>query len=256
MLRNIILTLLVLVSTASYGFVVYGGNPYQEYDVRNSWEKAVVYVPGNFLTKSVDNITVSNPMPVVLFLHGCGGINEQERKWANFLKSQKFIVVLLDSYAIPNREKNCISATNTTNIGKVPVNDLRPAEAEYAISKLKDMPWADSNNIFLMGHSEGGMGAFLTKELGLQGVIISGFPCTIRGRRFGSSKDTPTLILNHERDPFFIRPGVEYAQCSDRPYWKFRTNSTEVILSGNGHGTADAPIAQEAVSNFLKENKK
>jgi pimeloyl-ACP methyl ester carboxylesterase len=256
MLRNIILTLLILVSTASHAFVVHGGNPYQEYDVRKSWEHAVVHVPGNFLTKSVDNITISNPMPVLVFLHGCGGINEQERNWANFLKSQKIIVVLLDSYAIPNREKNCVPASHTTNIGKVPVNELRPAEAEYAISKLKEMPWADPNNIFLMGHSEGGMGAFLTKELGLRGVIISGFPCTIRGRRFGSATDTPTLILNHETDPFFIRPNVEYMQCSDRPYWKFRTNTSEVILPGNGHGTAHSPIAQEAVIKFLKANKK
>jgi predicted alpha/beta-fold hydrolase len=256
MLRNLLLTCLLLISNNGYAFYVYGGEPHREYDVRKSWEKAVVQVPGNFLSKSIDNVTVDAPMPVIVFLHGCAGINEQEHQWANFLKSQKIIVVLLDSYAIPNREKNCVPASHTTNLGKVPVNDLRPAEAEYAISKLKEMPWADPNNIFLMGHSEGGMGAFLTKELGLRGVIISGFPCTVRGRRFGSSRDTPTLILNHESDPFFIRPNIEYTQCSDRPYWKFRTNTIEVILSGNGHGTAHAPLAREAVSKFLKENKK
>jgi pimeloyl-ACP methyl ester carboxylesterase len=256
MLRKLLLIILILVSKDVYAFLVVGGNPTQEYDVRKSWEHAVVHVPGNLLTKSVDSVTVSNPMPVIVFLHGCAGINEQERKWANFLKSQKVIVILLDSYAISNREKNCITATHTTNIGKVPVNDLRPAEAEYAVSKLKDMPWADTKNIFLMGHSEGGAGAFLTKELGLRGVIISGFPCSVRNRRFGSSRDTPTLILNHEIDPFFVRPDVEYKQCSDRPYWKFRTNAVEVILPGSGHGTAEAPLAQEAVSKFLKENIK
>jgi predicted alpha/beta-fold hydrolase len=256
MLRNLLLICLILLSNNVYAFYVYGGEPHREYDVRKSWEKAVVHVPGNFLTKSIDNVTVDNPMPVVLLLHGCAGINETERRWSNFLKAQKFIVVLLDSYAIDNREKNCISETHTTNIGKVPVNDLRPAEAEYALSKLKEKSWVDTNNIFLMGHSEGGMGAFLTRELGFNGVIIAGFPCPIRGKRFGSSRDTPTLILNYERDPFFERSNMTYTQCSDRPYWKFRTNTTEVLLPGRGHSSADHPIAHEALSLFLRTNKK
>lgn len=256
MLHKIIFAILLAFSNNVFAYLVYGGNPAQEYDVRKSWEKAQVYVPGNFLNKTVNNVSVEQPMPVIIFLHGCGGINETERKWAEYLKTEKFIVVMLDSYAIPNREKNCITATHTTNIGKVPVNDLRPAEAEYALSQIKQTSWADQNNIFLMGHSEGAMGAFLTREVGYAGVVITGFPCSIRGRPFGSSRDKPTLIINFERDPYFERPDNPYTQCSDRPFWKFRTATTELILQGKGHSAADNKEAREALKTFLNSNKK
>lgn len=256
MLPKMLAFALLIFSNNVFAYLVYGGTPPQEYDVRKSWEQAVVYVPGSFFTKTIDTVEVTAPLPVIVFLHGCGGINETERKWADFLKSEKFIVVLLNSYAIPNREKNCVTATHTTNIGKVPVNDLRPAEAEYALSNLKTKQWVDKNNIFLMGHSEGGMGSFLTREIGFTGVIITGFPCSIRGRPFGSSRDKPTLIINYERDPFFERPDNPYTQCSDRPYWKFRTNTTELILPGRGHGSADERTARETLKKFLNDNIK
>jgi hypothetical protein len=46
----------------------------QDYDVSKSWEGAQVFVPSNFLTKKVDDVKVDNPLPVVVLLHGCGGI--------------------------------------------------------------------------------------------------------------------------------------------------------------------------------------
>jgi len=255
MLHKIIFAILLTFSNNVFAYLVYGGNPAQEYDVRKSWEKAVVHVPGNFSTRTVDTVEVTAPMPVVVFLHGCAGINDTERKWTEFLKAEKFIVVLLNSYAIPNREKNCIPATHTTNVGKVPVNLLRPAEAEYAMSKLKEKAWADKDNIFLMGHSEGAMGTFLTRNVGFTGIVITGFVC-LPGRPFASSRDTPTLIINYERDPFFEKPDRDYLQCSDRPYWRFRTNTTELILPGRGHGSADDRTARETLKNFSKNNIK
>lgn len=255
MLHKIIFTILLAFSNNVFAYLVYGENPAQEYDVRKSWEQSVVHVPGNFLTKTVDTVNVSAAMPVVVFLHGCAGIGVTERRWADFLKAENFIVVLLNSYAIDNREKNCIPATRTTNIGKVPVNSLRPAEAEYAMSKLKEKAWADKNNIFLMGHSEGGMGTFLTRDVGFSGIVITGFVCFLK-RPFASSKDTPTLIINYERDPFFEKPDRDYLQCSDKFYWSFRTNTKEILLPGRGHGSADNRTAQEAVTTFLKNNIK
>jgi hypothetical protein len=51
----------------------------QGYDVSKAWEGAQVYVPSEFLVKSTDNIKVDSPLPVVIFLHGCGGINDHEK---------------------------------------------------------------------------------------------------------------------------------------------------------------------------------
>jgi dienelactone hydrolase len=71
-------------------------------------------------------------------LHGCAGIGEHEKKWAQNLKSEGFIVVLPNSFAIPNREINCIPSSNITNISKVPVHDLRPTEAEFAMKMVQE----------------------------------------------------------------------------------------------------------------------
>ena len=83
---------------------------------------------------------------------------------------------------------------------------------------------------------------------------MSGFPCALRGP-IKSSINTPTLVLNWKLDPDFIRNDGTYQQCSDKPYWQWRTKSTEILLEGRGHFNADEPLARDAVLKFLLENK-
>ena len=104
-----------------------------------------------------------------------------------------------------------------------------------------------------MGHSEGGMAAYTTPELGFKGVIISGFTCRIQGGVRAKS-DVPVLALNWERDPWFAKPDRPYRTCRDTPLWQRRPDAQELILPGQGHATADEPSARDAVTNFLKRN--
>jgi poly(3-hydroxybutyrate) depolymerase len=227
----------------------------QGFDVSKAWEGAVVYVPSHFFPKRINDVKADAPQPVVILLHGCGGIDAHERRWADHLKSQGFIVVLPDSLAIPGRTKNCDSTTHTPNMGNIPVNDLRPAEAAYAMARVREQTWADQDNIFLMGHSEGGMGAYLTPELGFRGVIVSGFICSIPGG-LRAERTTPVLAINWEVDPWFVRPGRPYQQCADRGFWPRRSNARQLVLPGQGHATAFETAARDAVGNFLKEFRK
>jgi poly(3-hydroxybutyrate) depolymerase len=245
MIKKILFVSLLIASNFSNAFLVQG------YDVSKAWEGAQVYVPSNILTKKVDDVKVDKPLPVVILLHGCGGIGDHEKKWAQNLKSEGFIVVLPDSFAIPTREINCVPSSNTPNVGKVPVNDLRPAEAEFAMKKVQEQVWADKNNIFLMGHSEGGAGAFLTIEAGFKGVIVSGFSCGVR-RKVGSADTTPFIAINWEIDPYFSKDDSPQRKCSDRPFWKNRVDKVEVILKGKGHATASDSLANREVISFLK----
>jgi dienelactone hydrolase len=222
-----------------------------EYEIPKTWEKAVVYVPNNFFSTSVDSVKVEKPLPTVILMHGCGGITDHERRWADFIKSEGFIVVMPNSYAMPNRKQNCDPKTHTKH-ELVPVNDLRPAEAVYAMTKLKEQTWVDSQNIFLMGHSEGGMAAYLTPELGFKGVIISGFPCTIRGG-VRADRSTPLLAINWEKDPWFAKADRHTRQCSETPLWRKRTNASELVLNGIGHATAYEASARETVGKFFKQ---
>ena len=239
----------LLLSTASFSQVDIS----KKWDISKTWDGAQVYVPGNWFTKAVNTVEVTQPMPVVIFMHGCGGIDQDTRQWAGFLKDNGYIVLLPDSYAMPDRVRNCDPRTSTTNLGKVPVNDLRPAEADYAMSKIKEVSWADKRNIFLMGHSEGGMAAYLTPEVGFKGIIISGFACRIWGGVRAKS-DTPVLALNWERDPWFVKPSQEYKTCADTPLWQKRSQAVEVILPGQGHSTVSEQAARDSVIKFLKRN--
>jgi poly(3-hydroxybutyrate) depolymerase len=246
MLKTILSALLIALAASTQAADL------SEYEIPKTWEKAVVYVPNNFFSTSVDSVKVEKPLPTVILMHGCGGITEHERRWADFIKSEGFIVVMPNSYAMPNRKQNCDPKNYTTNLGLVPVNELRPAEAEYAMTKLKEQTWADKRNIFLMGHSEGGMAAYMTPELGFNGVIISGFICTLRGG-IRADRTTPVLAINWKTDPYFAKTKRNTRQCSELPMWTMRTNASELVLEGTGHATGYESNAREAVGKFLKQ---
>ena len=92
-------------------------------DVEKSWEDAVVYVPGKTFTTSVNKISVDKPMPVVIYLHGCAGINRtHDASWASLLTGQGFIVVMPDSMARPGRIPNCDPKVKGEILFRMPLN--------------------------------------------------------------------------------------------------------------------------------------
>ena len=220
----------------------------QKYDISKSWQDAVVLVPGNIFTKTVYTVTVDKPMPVVILMHGCSGIQQHETQWAHFLKSQGYIVVLPDSFAIPGRVMNCDSSSNTPNLGLVPVKRIRPAEVEYTMLQLRKEYWVDKNNIFLMGHSEGAMAAANSPELGFNAVVISSFICN---NGVGASITTPVMAISYESDPYFVNKNY---MCKDK--WGDRPNAKQIVLSGHGHATSQNTIAKQEVVAFLKQHLK
>jgi dienelactone hydrolase len=220
-----------------------------DYDVKASWKAARVYVPDSFFPTSPEKVEITAPKKVVVFMHGCDGINAGAIEWAKFITSLGFIAVLPDSLSIPQRPVNCDSRTKQANLGLVPVRKLRPAEGALAYSEVLKMPWADKNNIFLMGHSEGGMAAALTREDGYAGRIISGYKCQRGGIK--AEREKPVLVINWGADPWFDSGGKSVGQCSDRSFWNKRTNATQVILAGGGHTTAYETAAKQAVQDFL-----
>jgi dienelactone hydrolase len=212
-------------------------------DPSYSWKSAQVYVPGAWFQKTVDNVQIDHPKPVIIYLHGCAGIRNHDQDWPSFLKRLGFIVVIPDSYALPGRPMNCDPNTHR-RMRNIDTMSLRPLEAEFALSQVKKMPWADKNNIFLMGHSEGGMGASRVKEEGFKGIIFSGFNC-----RWGVSaeRNVPLLAIEHETDPWFKHNS---RHCKDN--WEERNDANQIILKGHGHSTAGNRIAENEVKKFLE----
>ena len=58
------------------------------------------------LSQVPKDVKLDKPMPVILFMHGCSGIQAAETGWAPFLRQNGFVVVLPDSFA-RERPQSC-----------------------------------------------------------------------------------------------------------------------------------------------------
>jgi len=216
-------------------------------DVRRTWDRAVVYLPGRRFTTLPAKVDVTTPHTVVLYLHGCVITDHGDRPWARFIADQGFIVVMPDSYARKYRPSNCDGKTHSSGFFPL-AHILRLEEIVWARHMLSKMPWADENNLFLMGHSEGGYAVNRYGEGGFRGIIISGYNC---GRSWANWKvDTPAIAVNYESDPWFKHAGS--MRCADNISGR---SIKDVILSGHGHETYFRAEARDAVRDFIKSNE-
>ena len=222
-------------------------------NLSQSWIKATVYEPDSIFPNSIEFLKQSSKYPVLLYLHGCTGLNDDSRNWARTIKNFGFIVVQPDSFAIPGRRANCDPETQTRHIIDGFNNfKLRNQELRYARDELLKLPWLDKNKIYLMGHSEGGMTVSRTPVQGFKAVISSGFWCHrhLEIKHGGA----PFLFLNWENDPWFRDvPDLRNPKICQQLTEK-RAQTEQVLLSGQGHSTSLSSSAKLAVEKFLKAN--
>lgn len=224
-------------------------------NVAITWEKAEVFVPGSFFKTTPDKVAVTKPLPVVIYLHGATGIDpDHDARWGSFIKDLGYIAVLPDSMARPARKPNYDSRTRRGGLFPA-ANAMRIEEIRYALEQVKKSTWADPNNVFLMGHSEGGQAAARNRLPDFRGIIISGWTCTDSARPgfdgiFAPLK-TPILTLEWDHDAF--REGTpQQGSCANK--FGGRKKAHQVLLSGTQHGTYSQREARDAVARFLKEN--
>jgi len=224
-------------------------------DVELSWKKALVYTPGAFFSKSTEGLTLDKKYPVVIYMHGCTGIYHQhDVAWAKYIADMNFVVVMPDSMARNGRLSNCDpSRRGGTNIFPQ-AYEYRQEEIKFALSQLKTEAWADEGNIFLMGHSEGGIAASQTTASAFKGIIISGYTCNNPSNRqmhgIHAPKNIPILAIAYLDDPW--RKGkVNEGRCIDKADGR---QVTQVDLVGSYHDTFSNSNAKNAVTTFLKDN--
>ena len=223
--------------------------------VERSWDDAEVFVPGKKFSTTPSKVTVDKPLPVVIYLHGCTGIDrESDVRWGRFIQENGFIAILPNSMARPGRKPNCDPKTKKSGLYPL-APAMRQEEIQFAVEQLKKCRWADNRNIFLMGHSEGGVAAARTRLGGFRGIIISGWHCTFRGRPdfdgIFAPSDTPILTLEWNRDPWYAGTPRD-GSCASK--FGERKNARQVMLNGSWHNTSWEHEARDAVAQFLKEN--
>jgi dienelactone hydrolase len=225
-----------------------------ESNVKLSWDKARVYAPGSSDTITPEKIKVEKPLPVVIYLHGCSGYSLESVQWGDYLKSLGYLVVQPDSFAWRS-ESNCDPKVKKSGLFPK-VHGMRQQEIKFALEEVRKSPWADKNNIFLMGFSEGGTAAARTRQAGFSGIIISGWRCTnTKNENFNgifAPLETPILTIEWNRDDW--QTDFTKGSCADK--FGDRPKATQILLPGNGHAVYEQAKAKEAVTTFLKENRK
>ena len=220
--------------------------------VERSWDKALVYTPNAIFSKSTGS-KIEEKLPVVIYLHGCTGIYPQhDVEWAKYIAGLGFIVVMPDSMARTDRRSNCDPKAKGGTNAFPKAYEYRQQEIGYALEQLKNVSWADNKNIFLMGHSEGGIATAQSNYAGFNGIIISGWTCTNPNKKFNgifSPKETPVLAIAYVDDAW--RKGKpNEGRCANQASGR---DIVQLDLEGTEHSTFQNKLAQSAVAEFLKK---
>jgi dienelactone hydrolase len=246
------MTVLIGVASASTPPFVTAQTPGTQ--VVQSWEKAVVYLPGTSKPISIDQIKTDKSYPVAIFMHGCGGIESgpDNHGWAKLLASEGLLVVMPDSLARTDRKPSCDPKTMRGGLFPA-VHGMRLEEINYASERIRTQPWFDGKNLFLMGFSEGATAAVRTKLSGFRGVIATSWTCTnTKVPSFDGvfvPPETPLLTLAHEEDPWYT---AEQFRGSCAQKISGRTDGQHVTVPGKGHGTYHSKEAKQAVVQFIQ----
>ncbi|MDX1580136.1 MAG: hypothetical protein R3360_00800 [Alphaproteobacteria bacterium] len=235
-------------------------------DLELTWYRGAVTLPPNLGESRVWEIgepefnefvsrRVARPLPVAVYLHGCTGLTGNDRSFMKELATAGYAVVAPDSMARSWRPRQCNSRTKSGGRNLF-VFDFRQAEINYAVQKLYDAPWADWDNMFLVGASEGGLAAAHYRGDYFSGRVITQWTChgapIVRG--ISAERDEPVLSIVRKDDPWYdSERGNQAGDCGR--FFGERPNSRSLVLEkGSGHNVMGERQVIDAIIRFLKEN--
>jgi dienelactone hydrolase len=113
--------------------------------------KTIDYVTDNEKTISSTIYKPSDDgiFPAVIILHGCSGVTKYTRLWASRIKEWGYVVMIVDSHLLRGISDNCYE--------KSKMHRYQPAiDAIYAKAFLSSLSFVDTENIGVIGFSQGG----------------------------------------------------------------------------------------------------
>ena len=129
-----------------------------------------------------------SPKPVVIALHGCGGLyataglrkgqlNVRHHAMGEMLQAQGYHAVFPDSFSSRDIEGVCSEVQRLKNGIRVGMNERR-ADTLAALTWVRAQPWADAqrNHIALLGWSHGAQTLLAATDAGHNDVKLSGMP--------------------------------------------------------------------------------
>lgn len=161
-------------------------------------------------------VPAEQPRPVVLALHGCGGLfatqgsrrgqlNARHDGMARLLIAQGYSVLFPDSFSTRGESSICTQKIRDRKIGQTHRRD----DVTGALSWLAGQPWVDASKIALLGWSHGGSAVLASTDANDPGVstravqpslAIAFYPGCRDALRSGYRPTVPLLMLLGELD--------------------------------------------------------
>lgn len=186
-------------------------------ELKRTWDAAIVRIPksngaySSFIMRDLNaqSITEFQSFPTIIYLHGCSGVWAGTYTRLNFLAKAGFAVIAPVSFARAKYPQSCDPASSKGGMYRGVLN-MRQNDAAYAIANAKQLDWVDENNIFLMGHSQGGITTATfnstDKHLSVNARVIEGWTCHAGWNEYkgiNAPDNEPILALVGEDDPWF-----------------------------------------------------
>jgi hypothetical protein len=201
------------------------------------------------------NIPDRMKIPLVIYMHGCAGLKDDEYDDIRFFVRNNYAVIAPDSFARKFRPENCDPYTYTGGFFR-DVLRFRLAEARYAHELANTLPWVDKQNIFMVGFSEGGIATARYSRGGLAGRIILGWTCNSGWSEYAGisgPRDEPILAVVASNDPWFSIIST-MGDCGD--FMFFRSNNESIVIDTNLHAVQALPKVRERILQFLEANRR
>ena len=184
-----------------------------ETELVRTWQRGYVWVSveGVILSGRIadfaEEIAASDPQaPVILYAHGCSGIDLASTATAFWLAQNGYTVFMPDSFARRDKPVSCIPEETRGGLHRAALS-WRQAEISNALAEIKALS-AEPRKIALMGLSEGGNATATWQGPRVDARVIEGWGCHAAWEEYRGLKaraDEPVLSFVGDRDPWFQR---------------------------------------------------
>lgn len=237
-------------------------------DLDASWQRALVFVPGDEIGQFTYGFLGSQPVqdrlaaipkgrryPLVIYLHDADGLTVIENSLMEQFEVENIAALFPDSQASPRRASDCAGGRCAMS---PEVYLARRAEMIQAVNRARRLAWVDRDNIFLVGLGEGGaVVALWGADVSINAYAVASWTCTappdapwFEGLR--TPVERPVLLLNSHSTRWSGRPGWD-GLCAERPgqYEK----ATSVVIDTSVENVFALPAGRRELIAFLQEHK-
>ncbi|MDH3688102.1 MAG: hypothetical protein OEU36_01290 [Gammaproteobacteria bacterium] len=168
--------------------------------------------------------------PTIIYLHDCALPRWSGPYYFWFgLARSGYVLIAPDSFARTNKSRTCNRGNTQT--------EMRLEELNFAIKQVNKLPWVDTHNLFLIGHSEGGKAAERYRGSEFKGIVITSTSCSVRT---DDGSTTPLLAVASIDDTWVESLGPYCEHADER-----------LLIQGSAHGVLVYPQARQAVRGFI-----